>query len=269
MFDYSAPSNLLQDRVILVSGAGDGIGAAAAECFAKHGATVILVGRTVKKLEAVYDRIEAAGGPQPALFPLNLESATEADYNALAVAIEENFGRLDGLLNNASLLGRITPIEQYPLETWNRIMQVNINACFALTRFLIPLIRLSSDPSIAFTTSSVGRKGRAYWGAYAVSKFATEGLMQVLSDELNTSTESIRVNCINPGATRTRMRAEAYPGEKPESNPLPSAIMPLYLYLMGPDSQGVTGQTLDAQGDGRAEDLAQTTHQDSLRGKAD
>lgn len=249
MFNYSAPSDSLKNRVILVTGAGDGIGAAAAECFARHGATTILLGRTVKKLEVIYDRIEAAGGPQPALFPLNLESATESDYNALAVAIEENFGRLDGLLNNASLLGSLTPLEIYPLEVWNQVMQVNVNASFALTRFMLPLLRLSSDPSIVFTTSSVGRKGRAYWGAYAASKFATEGLSQTLSDELNTTQENIRVNCINPGATRTRMRAMAYPGEKPETLPGGTDIMPLYLYLMGPDSRGVTGQSIDAQGE--------------------
>ncbi|MBK8973736.1 MAG: YciK family oxidoreductase [Hahellaceae bacterium] len=248
MFNYQAPADLLKDRTILVTGAGDGIGAAAAVAYAQAGATVILLGRTVKKLETVYDLIEERGGKQPALFPLNLESAGEADYVALANAIDENFGHLDGVLHNASLLGNITPAEQYPLDVWNRVMQVNVNAAFALTRFLIPLLRKSPDPSLVFTTSSVGRKGRAYWGAYAVSKFATEGLVQVLTDELTGKHDPIRVNAINPGATRTRMRATAYPGENPDTNPPAQDIMPLYLYLMGPDSRGVSGKSLDAQG---------------------
>jgi NAD(P)-dependent dehydrogenase (short-subunit alcohol dehydrogenase family) len=248
MFQYIPSDTLLQGRTILITGSGDGIGAAAALTFARHGATVVLLGRTVKKLEAVYDAIEKAGGPQPALFPLNLESAVEADYQALAVAIEENFGHLDGLLHNAALLGNITPAEQYPLDVWNRVMQVNVNAGFALTRFMIPLLRKAKDPSILFTSSSVGRKGRAYWGAYAVSKFATEGLTQVLADELGGQHDPIRVNAINPGATRTRMRATAFPGEHLETNPLPADIMAAYLYLMGPDSRGVTGKSIDAQG---------------------
>lgn len=253
MFDYSPPSDLLKDRVILVTGAGDGIGAAASVTLARHGATVVLLGRTVRKLEEVYDRIEQAGGPQPALFPLNLESATETDYSALANALEENFERLDGLLHNAALLGEMTPLEQYPLDAWQRVMQVNVTAGFALSKAMIPLLRKSADPSVVFTTSSVGRQGRAYWGAYAVSKFATEGLMQVMADELGGVHSPIRVNCINPGATRTRMRASAYPGELPENNPLPEEIMPLYLYLLGPRSRGMTGLSLDAQGNGRAD----------------
>jgi len=126
------------------------------------------------------------------------------------------------------------------------VMQVNVNATFMLTSALLPLLKLSSDASVVFTSSSVGRKGRAYWGAYAVSKFATEGLMQVLADEVD-GVAPVRANSINPGATRTDMRAQAYPGENPASNPLPEAIMPVYLYLMGPDSSGVNGQAFDAQ----------------------
>ena len=246
MFAYNAPENLLQDRIILVTGAGAGIGRAAARAYAAQGATVILVGRTLEKLEQVYDEIEAAGHPQPAIVPLNLESATEHEYLELANTLEQEFGHLDGLLHNASLLGLRTPIESYDPAVWNQVMQVNVNAGFMLTQTLIPLLNQSNDASIVFTTSSVGRRGRAFWGAYSVSKFATEGLAQVLADELENTT-SIRVNCINPGATRTQMRTRAYPAENPETNPAPEDIMPLYLYLMGADSKDVNGQSLDAQ----------------------
>ncbi|MGB0466400.1 MAG: YciK family oxidoreductase [Pontibacterium sp.] len=246
MFDYQAPEQLLANRIILVTGAGDGIGRAAAKACAAHGATVVLLGRTLEKLETLYDEIEAAGYPQPAIVPLNLESATEHDYLELANKLEQEFGRLDGLLNNASLLGVRTPIESYDPVIWNQVMQVNVTAPFMLTQTLLPLLQASEDASVVFTSSGVGRKGRAYWGAYSVSKFATEGMMEVLADEMD-NTSNIRVNCINPGATRTQMRATAYPGEPPHNNPAPEDIMPLYLYLMGPDSQGINSQSLDAQ----------------------
>ena len=247
MYPYEAPQDLLKDRVILITGAGAGIGRAAATTFASYGATVILTGRTTKKLEDVYDQIEAAGGAQPAIFPVNFEGAVAKDYDDLAQAIDSEFGRLDGLLHNASLLGHRTPIEHYDPDSWAQVMQVNANAPYLLTRSLLPVLRKSEDASIVFTSSSVGRKGRAYWGAYSVSKFATEGLMQVLADELDDEEQPIRVNSINPGATRTNMRASAYPAEDPKKNPLPEEIMNVYLYLMGKDSIGVTGQALDAQ----------------------
>lgn len=250
MFAYSAPTDLLKDRIILVTGAGDGIGREAARQFAAHGATVILLGRTIEKLESLYDELEAAGYPQPAIVPLNLESAGEHDFIELCNTLHQEFGKLDGILHNASLLGVRTPIENYDPTIWLQVMQVNVNAAFMMTQTLMPLLRASDDASIVFTSSSVGSKGKAYWGAYAVSKFATEGMMQVLADELENS-GNIRVNCINPGATRTNMRANAYPAENPESNPTPTEIMPLYLYLMGPDSKAQNGKTLDAQGNGQ------------------
>lgn len=246
MFEYQAPETLLKDRVILVTGAGSGIGRTAAITYAAHGATVILLGRTLEKLEHVYDEIEAAGYPQPALVPLNLESAQEHDYIELANTIEQEFGRLDGILHNASLLGVRTPIESYDPVIWQQVMQVNVNAPFMMTQILMPLLERRDNTSIIFTSSSVGRKSKAYWGGYAVSKFATEGMMQTLADELS-NTSKIRANCINPGATRTQMRADAYPGEDPSTVTTPEAIMPLYLYLMGDDSLDVNGQSLDAQ----------------------
>lgn len=247
MLDYQAPRDLLQDRIIMVTGAGSGIGRVAAKTYAAHGATVILVGRTVAHLEQVYDEIEAAGHPQPALVPMNFESAVARDYEELAMTIEDNFGRLDGLLHNAGILGNRSPVELYDPEMWNKVMQVNANAPFLLSRAVIPLLRKSQDASMIFTSSSVGRKARAYWGAYAVSKFAIEGLCQLLADELDDERNNIRVNSLNPGATRTNMRARAYPAENPENNPAPEELMPIYLYLMGPDSKGITGQQFDAQ----------------------
>jgi NAD(P)-dependent dehydrogenase (short-subunit alcohol dehydrogenase family) len=246
MHDYSARPDLLKGRVILVTGAGRGIGATAAKTFAAHGATVLLLGKTEDNLSRVYDAIEAAGHPQAAVIPFNLETALPHQYDELAAMIEAEFGKLDGVLHNASIIGPRTPLEQLSGDNFMRVMQVNVNAMFILTSTLLPLLKLSADASVVFTSSSVGRKGRAYWGAYAVSKFATEGLMQVLADEVD-GIANVRANSVNPGATRTDMRAQAYPGENPQNNPLPEAIMPVYLYLMGPDSTGVNGQAFDAQ----------------------
>lgn len=243
---YQAPAELLQGKTILVSGAGDGIGRKATLSFAAHGATVILLGRTVAKLEAVYDEIEAAGYPQAAIYPMDLQGAVMQDFCDLHDALEKEFGQLDGLLHNASILGDRKPIAQTDSEEWQQVMQVNVNAQFMLTQALLPLLDQAEHASIVFTSSSVGRKGRAYWGPYAISKFATEGLMQTLADELE-NTSTTRVNSLNPGATNTGMRRSAYPAENPDDNPRPEAIMPIYLYLMGRDSIGVNGQALDAQ----------------------
>ncbi|MGN2384934.1 YciK family oxidoreductase [Pseudomonas syringae] len=246
MFDYSAHPELLKGRVILVTGAARGIGAAAARAYAAHGASVVLLGRTEASLAEVSDQIKSAGQPQPLIIALNLENATAQQYRELAARVEHEFGRLDGLLHNASIIGPRTPLEQLPDEDFMQVMHVNVNATFMLTRALLPLLKRSEDASIAFTSSSVGRNGRANWGAYGVSKFATEGLMQTLADELEGVT-AVRANSINPGATRTGMRAQAYPDENPLNNPAPEDIMPVYLYLMGPDSTGINGQALNAQ----------------------
>ncbi|MCK0164966.1 YciK family oxidoreductase [Marinobacter sp. S6332] len=247
MQDYKAPADLLKDRIIMVTGAGSGIGRTAAKTYAAHGATVILVGRTVGKLETVYDEIEAAGHPKPAIVPMNFEGAAVKDYEELAMTLEDNFGKLDGLLHNAGILGDRSPVEMYDPEIWNKVMHVNATAPFLLCRAMVPLLRKSEAASVIFTSSGVGRQARAYWGAYAVSKFAVEGLSQLLADELGDERQKVRVNSLNPGATRTNMRAHAYPAENPQQNPAPEELMPIYLYLMGKDSEGVNGQKLDAQ----------------------
>ncbi len=246
MLNYNAPENLLKDRIIMVTGSSDGIGRAAAKTFASHGATVILHGRDVKKLEEVYDEIVAAGGAEPVIFALDFKTATYDDFLALKNSIEETFGKLDGLLHNASTLGRLSPISSTITNDWQNVMQVNVNAAFMLTKALLPLLEASADASVIFTSSSVGRKARANWGAYAASKFATEGLMQVLADEVE-NTSNIRVNSLNPGATNTQMRRMAYPAEATHKNPEPNDIMPVYLYLMGPESRHISGQALDAR----------------------
>lgn len=247
MQDYQAPADLLKDRIILVTGAGSGIGRTAAKTYAAHGATVILVGRTVSKLESVYDEIEAAGHPKPAIVPMNFEGAAVKDYEELAMTLEDNFGKLDGLLHNAGILGDRSPVETYDPELWTKVMHVNATAPFLLSRAMIPLLRKSDAASVIFTSSGVGRTAKAYWGAYAVSKFAVEGLSQLLADELEDDQHNVRVNSLNPGATRTNMRAHAYPAENPQQNPAPEELMPVYLYLMGSDSADVNGQQIDAQ----------------------
>jgi NAD(P)-dependent dehydrogenase (short-subunit alcohol dehydrogenase family) len=243
---YTAKSKTLAGKTILITGAGAGIGRAAALSYANHGATVILLGRTVEKLESVYDEILASGGPKPAIFPMDLATAGESEGVACAGAIESEFSHLDGLLHNAGIVGERRPIESAGYSSWQEVMQVNVNSAFLLTRHLLPLLKEAAASSIVFTSSSVGRTGKAFWGAYAASKFATEGLMQVLACEME-STSNVRVNCLNPGATNTAMRRTAYPGEDPASNLLPEAIMTSYLYLMSDDSLQVTGQTFDAQ----------------------
>jgi NAD(P)-dependent dehydrogenase (short-subunit alcohol dehydrogenase family) len=243
---YRARLDLMRGRVILVTGAGSGMGRAAALAYAAHGATVVLFGRTSRRLEGLYDEITHAGLARPAIAVFDLAKAQAPAYYELVDRLRTEFGRLDGLLHNAAMLGDRTPIEQYDVGTWHEVLHVNLTAPFVLTQVLMPLLRQSADASVLFTSSGVGRRGKAYWGAYAVSKFGVEGLAQILADETRDITR-IRVNCVNPGAARTDMRRRAYPGEDPSLRPEPAALMPTYLYLMGPDSAGVTGQSLDCQ----------------------
>jgi len=205
----------------------------------------------VRKLEAVHAEIanlstRGLGAPEASIVPLDLERALAADYEAVATAVEQRYGRLDGLLHNAALLGPLTPIEQYDVPTFMRVMHVNLTAAFVLTRQLLPLLRSSKDAALLFTSSGVGNRGRAYWGAYSISKFAVEGMAQVLSQELE-NTSAVRVNVIDPGKVRTSMRRQAYPSEAPESLPTPDSLTAPYLALLGPASTGITGRRFEAQ----------------------
>lgn len=240
--DYRPAPGSHAGRIVLVTGAGDGIGKSLALALARQGATVVLLGRTPRKLEATYDAIIAAGGPTPALAPLNLETATAKEYDALAAVLEREFGRLDGLAHVAGILGTRSPIEHHDVPTWVKVLHVNTTAAFILTQICLPLLRRSRDASIVFTSSSVGRRGRAYWGAYAASKFAVEGLMQVLAHELEGS--MIRVNSVNPGAVRTAMRIQAYPAEDQSTLAAPEDVVGPFLYLLGPESRGINGEAL-------------------------
>jgi NAD(P)-dependent dehydrogenase (short-subunit alcohol dehydrogenase family) len=243
---YIAPADSLAERVILITGAGGGLGGALATACAALGARIVLCGRKVPKLERLYDAIVAAGGPRPSIAPLDLERADATHYDALAEAVRNEFGRLDGLVHAAGLLGERAPIDHYDVPTWMKVMHVNVTAPFILTRALLPLLRLSEDASVVMVASGVSARARAYWGAYAASKFALEGLMQVLADETDIVTR-IRVNSVNPGKMRTSMRAKAYPGEDPATVPLPQEVLAPFLYLLGPDGRGTSGRRLDAQ----------------------
>jgi len=245
MFDYQIKENCLAGKNILVTGAGDGIGRQAALTYAKLGATVILLGRTVKKLEEVYDAIIAQGCNEPAIIPLDLKGATKQNYIDMSTTIAQQFGQLDGVLLNASMLGELTPFTQIHEQIFEEVMKVNVTSHYLITQALIPTLLLAKNASMVFTSSGVGSQGRAYWGPYSISKFATEGMMQVIADEYENTV--LRTNAINPGATQTKMRASAYPAEDKDALVTPTEIMPLYVYLMSDDSLEVNGKTLKAQ----------------------
>lgn len=230
-----------RDRVILVTGAGDGIGRAVSTALAREGATLVLLGRTLKKLERVYDEIEAAGGAQPAIYPMNLEGASPDDHGELAVRLEAEFGRLDGMLHNAAELGDLRPLQHYDPYTWVRVLQVNLTAPFLLTRSCLDLLRRAPSASVLFSYDTVAELGKAYWGAYGVSKAGLLALMRILSQELEDNTR-IRVNAIDPGPTLTALRLAAFPAEDRERLPAPDDVVPWYLHLLGSDSEGRNGE---------------------------
>ena len=244
---YAPPPNHLEGRIILISGAGDGIGREVAFACAEQGATTILLGRSVGNLESTYDAIIERTAHTPVICPIDLETAGPEEYAQLNLLVNSQFGRLDGLVNNAGILGSRTPMNHYKPQTWDSVLKINVTAQYMLTQALVPTLEVSaSGASVIFTTSGVGRRSRAFWGAYAVSKFAIEGLVQTWGQECE-NLDSFRINAIDPGATRTKMRAEAYPAENPEKLKSPSEIMPAYLYLLGDDSIGINGVTIDAQ----------------------
>ncbi|WP_105631950.1 YciK family oxidoreductase [Cronobacter dublinensis] len=242
---YQPQRDLLQNRIILVTGASDGIGREAALTYARYGAHVLLLGRSEAKLRDVAREIDDEALAPAHWFTLDYATATPDECQRLAQAIGECVPRLDGVLHNAGVLGEIVPMDKQSPDVWSEVMQVNVNVTFFLTQALLPLLLKSEAGSLVFTTSSVGRQGRANWGAYAVSKFATEGMMQVLAEEYQS--RHLRVNCINPGGTRTKMRASAFPTEDPDKLKTPADLMPLYLWLMGDDSRRKTGISFDAQ----------------------
>ena len=245
MNDYQAPHQHLLNRIIMVTGAGQGIGRAASLAFAAQGATVILVGRKVKKLEAVYDEIEAAGGPQPLIFPLNLEKASDEEYTALAEGIHQQLGRLDGILHNASRFDNLSPLEIQTTEQFSGMLKTNLIAPFALTKACLPLLKRADDASVVVTSTTAAHHPAAYWGAHAISKNAAELLVKIWALELETF-PNLRINTVIPGAVQSPQRKKSHPAEVHAELPEAAAIMPLYLYLMGHDSAGVSGQVFEA-----------------------
>jgi NAD(P)-dependent dehydrogenase (short-subunit alcohol dehydrogenase family) len=235
-------NDCLQNKVILVTGAGDGIGRAVAKALAEHQATIILLSKTIPRLENIYDDIEQSGLPVPAIFPMDLSGITEHDVEALIDSISDTFGRLDGIIHNAAHFEALTPFTETPVELWGKTMQVNVNSPFMITKAAIPLMKKSEQASIIFTTDDVSKKGKAYWGAFCASKFAVEGMAQVLSEELENTT--IRVNCLNPGQLRTKMMYRLYPGETANQFPQPESVTPAYVYLMSENSNAVHGKSI-------------------------
>lgn len=248
MFTFEYGPDLLRDRVILVTGAGDGIGRAVAHGCARAGATVILLGRTQHKLESLYDEIINEGLPEPIIHPVDLGKFTEEDSHSLAIAVEQNCGRLDGIVHNAAMLGSLTPLPLYNMELWDQVMQMNLKVPLLISRACIPLLSRAEDAAILFTSTSTREKSSAYWGAYGVSKAAIDALTQILADELENNTP-IRVHGIDPGAVRTRMRAVAFPGEDLNTLPTPDQVISAYLYLLGGEAREWHGKLLHVQED--------------------
>ena len=244
--NFTPPAGLLAERVVLVTGASGGLGRALAIECARAGAAVILCGRNAARLDRVYDEIESMGAPQPAIATLDLATATATHYDALAGTIEAEFGRLDGLVHTAGVLGDRTPLEQYDVPTWCRVLHVNLTAPFILTQVLLPSLRKGRDPSVIFVSSGVVRNSRPFWGAYAVAKTGLESVRSMWAQELE-GEPGIRVNSINPGRMRTPMRAAAYPAEDPETLPTPASVTAPFLYLLSAFGRGTNGEYFDAQ----------------------
>ena len=236
----------LQDKIILITGAGDGMGKAAAIEYASQGASVILLGRDIKNLEKTHEIIISKNASSPMISLMDLSKADGNDYQELADNLINKYGRLDGLLLNAAILGDRSPISQYDVSTWVNTIHVNLTSQFILTKSLLPSLEKSKSASVIFTTSGVGKIGKAFWGAYSVSKFGVEGLCQILADEYQND-KTIRFNCINPGAIQTKMRKSAYPLEDPKKLLTPEDILDKYVWLMSDSSKEVDGQSIDCQ----------------------
>ncbi len=242
LLNYVPANGLLQDRVILVTGAAMGIGRAAALAYARFGATVVLLDKQVPYLEKTYDAIIAADGPEPAIYPLDLQGANQDDYQALADNIREQLGRLDGILLNAAWLAAFMPIKQHDTDLWSKMMTVNLHANFLLVKACLPLLEAADDPAIVFSADVTDQ---AYYGAFGVAKSAMNALCDILAQEYDNEQDFIRVNRINSGPLRTSTRVLNFPGEHPDTLAHPEAVVGPYLFYMGPDAAKRTGEALD------------------------
>ena len=243
MKNYQAPNQHLKDRVIIVTGAGQGIGQTAAIAFARQGATVILLGRTQSKLEATYDEIQAQGLPEALIFPIDLKKATEEDFKAMAEGVYQQLGRLDGILHNATDFNNLSPLEIQTIDQFEEMFRVNTIAPFALTKACLPLLERSESASVVFTSNSSAHSPKAYWGSHGISKAASDFMMQMWAQELE-SHPNIRLNSIVPGPLQSPQRKKTHPGEVHAELATMESAMPLYLYLMGDDSIRITGKVI-------------------------
>lgn len=228
----------LTDKTILITGASDGIGKATAIACAKAGATVIIHGKTVPKLELLYDEIVEAGYPEPVIYPLDFEKMTPEDCDTLNQTIAKEFGKLDALFNNAGWLGASSPIQQHDLKLWHRVMQINLNATFMLTQACIPLLNNKDNySSILFNLDD---KNTAYWGAYGVSKAGLRAFMEILADELEST--SINVCGLIPGAVKTGFRTRAFPAENPKHLTAPEDVADAAVLLLSEAGKTIDGK---------------------------
>jgi len=236
----------LRDRVVLITGATGGLGSQLARACAAQGATVVLHGRVVRKLETLYDEIVAAQHPEPIILPLDLAKATADDFGNVASALQAQLGRLDALVHTAALLGTLGPIEHQSFDSWLSLLRVNVAAPMGLTRAVMPLLAASNDASVIFTLDNRGEQPRAYWGGYAVTKAGVATLARELADEWE-NRPSLRINAVVPGPIASPLRGRTHPGEDRASLPAPEVLVPLFLHLIAGQTKADSGQLVDAQ----------------------
>ncbi len=241
---YAPPAKFLADRVILVTGAGQGLGQAIAQAAAAHGATVVLHGRNSKKLEKTYDAIVASGAPTPAIAPLDFATAAEHDFAQLAQMIGHELGRCDGIVHCAAMLKHLQPLANESLDDWLALLRVNLAAPFALTRACMPLLQQCKNAPVIFVSETHGLRPAAYWGGFAVSKFALTGLLKIWCDELG-SANSPCMNIVVPGAMQSPQRAITHPGEDKSTLKNPDKVAKAFLYLLSERGKTVRGQTIE------------------------
>jgi NAD(P)-dependent dehydrogenase (short-subunit alcohol dehydrogenase family) len=236
----------LSERVIMVTGASGGLGRAVTLACAAQGATIVLHGRVVRKLEAIYDEIVGAGHPQPTILPLDLAAASADDFGHVASAIRAQLGRLDALVHAAAFLGSLGPVEHQSFDVWQKVLRINLAAAMAMTRSTLPLLARAPDASVVFTLDARGEDPRAYWGAYASAKSGLWALASTLADEWE-NRPNLRINAVVPGPIRSPLRALTHPGEDRSSLRPPEALVPLYLYLIGAQLKADSGTRIDAR----------------------
>lgn len=239
----SPAADSLRERVVLVTGATGGLGRATALAAAGAGATLVLLGRKVRALEALYDDVERLGGATPALYPMDLAGATPKDHSDLAVAVEREFGRLDAIVHAAAHFDTLQPFEQQGPEEWSRTQQVNLTAPFLMTQACMPLLRRAPDAAVVFVFDDPARVGNAFWGGYGVAKTALQGLASIVHEE--TESSCVRTHAILPGPMRTTLRRAAYYGEDTLAHPDPAHAAQAVTWLLGTAAMPLRGKVLD------------------------